>query len=85
MWFVETSDAVWVATSVATRKVADVERDPRVTFTVEGRHGALTTSATVVSIDAEPAVLSAFAQRYEGWDAADPSVDGPRVLIRLSR
>jgi hypothetical protein len=84
VWFAETRDAIWVASGATTRKVADIERDPRVTIAIEGRHSALSGQANIVPIEAEPSVLAMLAARYGGWIAADPSVDGVRVFIRIS-
>lgn len=75
---------VWIATSESARKVADIRRDPRVSFAVDGQHGAVMANATVESIVSSPAVLAQFRKNYDGWDAADPVPDGPRVLIRLA-
>lgn len=84
VWFVESSGRVWIATAEANRKVADIRRDPRSTFAVEGRHGAQTMTASIEPIDSEPGVLASFKRDYDGWDASDPTADGPRVLIRLT-
>ncbi|MFF2272629.1 pyridoxamine 5'-phosphate oxidase family protein [Agromyces sp. NPDC058136] len=84
VWFVESGGSVWIATAEANRKVADIRRDPRSTFAVEGRHGARTMTASIQSIDSEPGVLASFTRDYDGWDASDPTADGPRVLIRLT-
>ncbi|WP_241429215.1 pyridoxamine 5'-phosphate oxidase family protein [Agrococcus sp. ARC_14] len=83
VWFVESGAEVWVATAAASHKVADARRDARSTFAIEGQHGAQTMMASVEPIDSEPSVLASFERDYDGWDAADPTVDGPRVLIRL--
>ena len=83
VWFVEHSEAIWVATSESNRKVADLARDARFTFAVEGRHGATSGHADIVSIESQPTVTRLFAEQYGGWDAADPSQYGPRLLIRL--
>ncbi|WP_130505278.1 pyridoxamine 5'-phosphate oxidase family protein [Microterricola gilva] len=85
VWFVEDRGVVWIATAEVNRKVADIRRDSRSTFAVEGRHGAHAMTARIVPIDVEPSVLASFKRDYDGWDAADPATDGPRVLIRLTR
>ena len=35
-------------------------------------------------IDDHPEVVRAFATKYGGWDAADASAYGPRILIRVA-
>ncbi|MGO4102603.1 pyridoxamine 5'-phosphate oxidase family protein [Leifsonia sp. YAF41] len=85
VWFVESGGGVWIATAEANRKVADIRRDSRSTFAIEGHHGAQTMTASIEPIDSEPSVLALFKRDYDGWDAADPAADGPRVLIRLMR
>lgn len=84
VWFVESAGSVWIATAEVNRKVADIRRDSRSTFAIEGRHGAQTMTARIEPIDTEHGVLESFAREYDGWDAADPAADGPRVLIRLT-
>ncbi len=39
--------------------------------------------ATVMEVDARPDVIAAFAEKYHGWDAADPSQWGERILVRI--
>lgn len=83
VWFVEVVDEVWIASGESSLKVADVRRDGRVAFAVEGRHTVVYGVAAIVPVDSEPEVCSLFAARYQGWDLSDPTVDGQRVLIRL--
>lgn len=83
VWFVEVDGHVWIATSDPSRKIDDIRRDARVTFSIEGVHEPLSATATLRSIDSAPGVLAAFRSDYGGWDAADPGGYGPRILIRL--
>ena len=82
--FVEESGSIWIATSTPARKVADLGQDPRVTFAIEGRDGSVRGTAEVVPIEEHPEIVRAFAEQYDGWDAADPGSWGPRVLIRIA-
>lgn len=84
VWFVESGGSIWIATAEANRKVADIRRDARSTFAIEGRHGAQTVTARIEPISSDLSVLASFRRDYDGWDAADPAVDGPRVLIHLT-
>jgi hypothetical protein len=34
-------------------------------------------------LDAYPELIKAFAVKYSGWDAADETQDGPRVLLEV--
>jgi hypothetical protein len=84
VWFVEFAGQSYIAASESTLKVGDIGRDPRVSFAVEGLHRAFTAEAKIVGIEDVPEVLRLFGEEYDGWDAADPTVDGPRVLIVLA-
>jgi F420H(2)-dependent biliverdin reductase len=84
VWFVESAGAIWVATSTSAYKVRDLGRDERVAFAIEGRDGALSSTARAEPIESHPEVVRAFATKYGGWDAADASVYGPRILIRVA-
>ena len=81
VWFVELDGDIWVASGESSFKVADIRRDERVAFAVEGRHGGLSGRAVIVAIHTRADILCLLTDRYNGWDAADPTVDGPRVLI----
>jgi general stress protein 26 len=85
VWFVELDGLLWVATSESALKVRDIRRDSRVSFSIEGRDGGTTGTASVEDIDSAPEVLREFAAKYNGWNAADPGAYGPRVLIRIRR
>ena len=82
VWYAPTGDERWIATSLSTRKVADIRRDPRVSFVVEGVDAVLNGTATLVDIGSRPDILTLFADRYDGWNAAD-TMWGERVFIRI--
>ena len=84
VWFAPVGDEQWIATSMSTRKVADIRRDPRVSFVIEGRDVRLDGIATLEPIDSRPDVLKLFADRYNGWDAASETTWGERVYIRVT-
>ncbi len=91
MWFVRDADVVWIATSRAAVKTRNLEHDPRVSLALDGsgrphrRRGARGRPRPVRAAgrEAHAAVLAAFAERYAGWDAADPSRYGARVLVEV--
>lgn len=92
VWFVRDADVVWVATSRAAVKTRNLEHDPRVSLALDGTAAAPTVGegrAVVHDLsgprgrEAHAAVLAAFAERYAGWDAADPSRYGARVLVEV--
>lgn len=85
VWFIHKADQIWIATSESARKVSDIRRDQRVSFAIEGQHGAVTRNATLVVIESRSGILGLFRDNYDGWDPADPTEDGPRVFIRLTR
>jgi general stress protein 26 len=83
VWFVSDGVERWIATSTSTRKVADIQRDPRVSFVVEGRDDALYGDASLVGITERDDILRAFADKYNGWNAAETGQWGERVYIRV--
>ena len=83
VWFVAHGDDRWIATSMSTNKVADIRRDPRVSFVVEGIDDVLYGTATLVDIGSRADILQRFADEYGGWNAADTRHYGERVYIRV--
>jgi PPOX class probable F420-dependent enzyme len=88
VWFVLQDETVWIATSLRNVKVRNLARDPRVSmafdqtastpWVAEGR------AAAHEHLEDHPDLLAAFAEKYDGWDAADSRQDGPRVLLEVS-
>ncbi|WP_431930391.1 pyridoxamine 5'-phosphate oxidase family protein [Nonomuraea jabiensis] len=81
---VEDDATVWIGTSPASRKVADVRRHPQVTYAVEDR-GAFAYAA----IEAQAEVVDDLAERRAKWSTGHIAFfpDGPGggdfVLLRL--
>jgi PPOX class probable F420-dependent enzyme len=88
LWFVHDDDALWVSVRQSSWKARLLRADPRVSLAVEGTAplGGLVGEGTVelVAPGTRPDVTRAFAARYGGWDGADPSTDGPRVLGQVT-
>ena len=87
VWFVARDDALWFTTSSAARKAGLIIADGRVSLAYDGsadEGGAVAEGrATVMEVDARPDVIAAFAEKYDGWDARDPSQWGERILVRI--
>ena len=86
VWFLLDADTFWIASSTVNVKVRNIERDPRVSLAIDGSGPAPTVAegrAVLHAIADRADLLAAFAQKYDGWDAADPSQDGPRILIEV--
>jgi PPOX class probable F420-dependent enzyme len=88
VWFVLHNDTFWVASSARNVKVRSLDTDSRVAVAIDGS-GSEPQVAQVrafVHEDIAPFthVVSFLAEKYRGWNVADESVDGRRVLIEIS-
>jgi len=87
VWFVFDEKDIWIATGRRNVKVANVRADPRVSIAVDGSAAAPLVAegrAELVEVAATSrAVVAAFAEKYDGWDIGDESVDGPRVVVKV--
>jgi PPOX class probable F420-dependent enzyme len=87
VWFLLMDETFWIASSTANVKVKNVLHDPRVSLAVDGTgnqpyvaQGRVTVHPRFVAF---PHLLTLLAEKYDGWDAADESQDGPRVLLEV--
>lgn len=87
VWFVSVDDALWFTTSAAAHKAELMLADGRVSLafdaSADGGGAVAEGRAEVLEVDARPDVIAAFAEKYHGWDAADPSQWGARILVRV--
>lgn len=87
VWFLLDEHVCWVATSTVTTKVANMLRDPRVALAVDGTGPQPAVAQGIARVHhdlrARPRLLARFAAKYDGWDAADESQDGPRVVVEI--
>ena len=87
VWFVFDEVAIWIATGRRNVKVANVRSDSRVSIAIDGSAAAPFVAeggAELVDVAAtDRVVVAAFAEKYDGWDIADESVDGPRVVVKV--
>ena len=87
VWFVFDEKAIWIATGRRNVKVTNVRADPRVSIAVDGSADAPLVAegrAELMDVAATSrAVVAAFAEKYDGWDIGDESVDGARVVVRV--
>lgn len=86
VWFCYLDDVFWIATAERNVKVANVERDPRVSLALPNGTRPLVAEGVVEVRRGSPpaAVAMAFAGKYGGWDIGDESPDGPRVLFHIA-
>ncbi|MEJ7648363.1 MAG: pyridoxamine 5'-phosphate oxidase family protein [Nakamurella sp.] len=86
VWFVAGGESIWVATSAAAQKVRNLARDPRLSLAVDGsasRPQVASGRSAERACEEHPDIIAAFAAKYRGWDAADPTHYGPRVLLEI--
>lgn len=87
VWFVFRDGTFWLASAAGNAKVRNLEQDPRASLAVDGsamEPGVAEGTALIHrQVRERPDVLGALADKYAGWDAADESQDGPRVLIEI--
>jgi hypothetical protein len=87
LWFVCVEQKLWMSITLRARKAALIRADPRVSVAVDGTSasGGLVGEGAAVLVDvaARPDVIAALADKYGGWDAADPAPEGPRTLIAI--
>ena len=87
VWFMLDDDTFWIASSTANVKVRNVLRDPRVALAVDGTgarpHVAQGRAHVHLDVAAFPSLLARFAAKYDGWDAADETQDGPRAMVEV--
>lgn len=86
-WFLLIDETFWIASSTVNVKVKNLQRDPRVSLAIDGSgampHVAQGRAVVHQAIPHFPHLVAAFAEKYNGWDAADETQDGPRVLIEI--
>lgn len=86
-WFVLIGETFWIASSTVNVKVRNLRHDPRVSLAIDGSgarpHVAQGRALVHQPILAFPHLVTLFAEKYNGWDAADETQDGPRVLIEV--
>ena len=87
-WFVFDENCFWIATGRGNRKVTNLEGDPRVSIAIDGSASSPLVAqgrATIVDMaEAPQVVFDGLASKYDGWDARDNSIDGERVLLKVS-
>ena len=87
VWFVFDEKSIWIATGHRNVKVANVRSDPRVSIAIDGSAAAPLVAegnAELMDVAAtDRGVVAAFAEKYDGWDIGDESVDGARVVVRV--
>jgi hypothetical protein len=87
VWFVLLDNTFWVASGASNVKVRNLGADARVSVAIDGSaespHVAQGQGFVRKDLEQFSDVVTAFAAKYDGWDVADPSQDGRRVLIEI--
>lgn len=87
VWFLFIDETFWIASSTANVKVKNIRRDPRVSLAIDGTGARPYVAQGRVSvhepIEELPDLVALLAEKYDGWDAADETQDGPRVLLEV--
>jgi len=86
VWFVLLDNTVWISTGDTSLKWRNLVTNPHVTLAFDGTDAGVITGTAELHDRAldRPDVLSAFAAKYNGWDAAaDVPGWGNRVLIAV--
>lgn len=88
VWFVVHHHAIWVASAATNVKVRNLAADSRVSFAIDGSgaYPQVAQGRALIHRDVTsfPNAVSLFAQKYRGWNVADPTTDGQRVLLEIS-
>lgn len=88
VWFVRVDEGLWFSSPARSRKVLHLLGDPRMSLCLDATadHPQVAEGTVVVHEDplARPDVLDALAAKYSGWNAADPTEHGPRVLVEIT-
>lgn len=87
VWFVTSANRVWVASSTANRKVANVGRDPRLSIAFDGSAAAPHVAlghAVLEQLADHAQIIARFASQYGGWNIADADQDGSRIVLEIT-
>jgi general stress protein 26 len=88
VWFVHDETHLWVASSPASRKVANVRLNKQVSLALDGSaarspYVALARAEVVEDMSDHSDVVARFARKYGGYDVSKSDA-GPLVLMRLT-
>ena len=79
---------IWVASAATNVKVRNIAADSRISFAIDGSgpepRVAQGRAQIRRDLASSPEAISLFAEKYGGWDIADESTDGQRVLLEIS-
>lgn len=85
VWFLLRRGSFWFASARTNVKVRNLRRDPRVSVALDGTGRSPWVAegeALLHGIGEHPEPVRRLAAKY-GWDPADETRDGPRVLIEV--
>lgn len=88
IWFLFDGESIWMATGRRNRKVVNLGGDARASIAVDGSGASPVVAQARAEIldldDVPPAVIDGLARKYNGWDVRDESVDGSRVVLKMT-
>ena len=83
LWFTYVDDAVWIGTGAGSVRTANLRSNPRASIALEDGDAPITAEGVVTIHDTErpPAVVAAFAEKYD-WDITlDEDADVGTVVL----
>jgi len=84
VWFVFRDPTIAIVSAASNVKVRNIRGDSRVSIAIDGSAAApLVAQGTAELAPMTGAHERAFSEKYDGWNIADESVDGPRVVVEV--
>ncbi|MHA6740049.1 pyridoxamine 5'-phosphate oxidase family protein [Rhodococcus erythropolis] len=87
VWFLLRQNTFWIPSAEQNRKVRNLLDDPRVSLAVDGSSHDPWVAQGLGTIHHDVGefgdLLKLFGEKYDGWDAADETREGPRVLVAV--
>ncbi|ORI14329.1 pyridoxamine 5-phosphate oxidase [Rhodococcus erythropolis] len=88
VWFLLRQNTFWIPSAEQNRKVRNLLDDPRVSLAVDGSSRDPWVAQGFGTIHHDVGefgdLLRLFGEKYDGWDAADETREGPRVLVSVA-
>ncbi|MEM8709163.1 MAG: pyridoxamine 5'-phosphate oxidase family protein [Actinomycetota bacterium] len=83
LWFCHVDDRIWIGTGAGSVRVANLRSNPTASFSLEGGNDPVVAEGTVTIHRDErpPAVVAAFAEKYDWNITIDDDADVGRVVL----
>lgn len=84
VWFVFRDPVFAIVSAASNVKVRNIRGDARVSIAIDGSAAApLVAQGTAELVPMAGVHAREFSEKYDGWNIADESVDGPRAVIQV--